>query len=43
MESAEKTELRKDLLTKGLDLFTDDLRIKRDKHYQAVVELVSDD
>jgi hypothetical protein len=43
MESVAKTELRKDLMAKGLDLFTDDLRIKRDKHYQAVVEHVSDD
>ena len=43
MESSAKTELRKDLMAKGLDLFTDDLRIKKDKHYQAVVQHVSDD
>ena len=43
MEKAAKDQLRKDLMAKGLDLLTDDGRIKKDRHYSSVVQQVTDD
>ena len=43
MEKAAKDQLRKDMMAKGLDLLTDDGRIKKDRHYSSVVQQVTDD